>query len=70
MEIIPDLAQYKVNYNESFKFRTRLNLCIRQYEKKLSHKLPNEFKNALKCYNHRNSKTISWYNDTNDYFIQ
>lgn len=70
MEIIPDLEPYKVNYNEALKGKTRYNLKVRKFENKLVNKLPNEFKNALKYYNHRNSRTISWYIDSNDYFLK
>lgn len=70
MEIIPDLGQYKVNYHERFHYKTKYNFELRAFEKKLSNKLPNEFKNALKYYNHRNSNAYSWYIDSNDYFIQ
>jgi len=70
MEIIPDLDPYKVIYNENLHYKTRYNLKIRKFENKLANKLPNEFKNALKYYNHRNSKIISWYFDSNDYFLK
>jgi hypothetical protein len=68
MEIIPDLDE-KVIYPKGGprSWATIRTFDIQKYERRLRNKLPNEFKNVLRGYNHRNADIISWYHDQNDY---
>lgn len=68
MEIIPELKE-KVIYPKGVPIHrtTLFNIKVRELHRSLINKLPNEFKYTLSGYNHRNTRCISWYIDTNNY---
>ncbi len=70
MEIIPDLRHYPISYNAPLQWRSIRNLEIYKFIRKLEDKLPNEYKHALKQYNHLNKAQICCYSDENEYYLQ